>query len=336
MKLKLIFITALCITLPPFFSAAFSAPSKEKIIFGGGPSGEAFWSAANAIHNIKSIKDADGFKLQVQQSDGSLENLKKINDSTFQMGIVYSGDLWRAVNGRLINYQPDADANQNYSKVMAVASLYTAPAQLIVRGDSDIKSVTELEGKKVGVGNTSSGAYSTCELFFTHMGIWDKIEKKGVGYNDAARAFKNNDIDAFWIFTAAPSACVKLLAENSSSGSDKKGINIVNLGEDAEKSNFFKEFPWFSITTIKAGTYKGVDTDTISFQDSAIWAASSDTPADVVYQMMSLVYTDEALKYLAEQNGVLKDMNIATGITAIFTPLHPGAEKFWKEKGIIK
>ena len=378
MKCPKIFIAILFIILSAFLSlASTSKDSKEKIIFGGGPAGGTFQTIADAIHSFKPVRDATGFKLQVHSSEGSVENLKKINDATLQMGIVYSGDLWQGINGKIVNHSqnpsaPDTSGTNSsapnssaiYNKAMAVAYLYSATAQLLVHTeDSEIKSSTEsttgirsksaiknikdLEGKKIGVGNSGSGAYSSSELFFTHLGLWDKMEKRVVGYNDAARAFRNNELDAFWVFSALPCPAVAMAAAEGKGAksetdkdagveANKSSIAIINLGEDADKSGFLKEFPWFSTMMIRGGTYKGLDQDTLSFQDSAILVASADVSSDTVYQILSIIYADEGVNYLAGQSENLKEMSIQTGTVGIITPLHPGAEKFWKEKGIVK
>ena len=93
--------------------------------------------------------------------------------------MVYSGEVYRGREGSL------AGDTQKYENVMAVAYLYGAPAQLVVQADSGITSTKQLEGKKVGVGNAGSGAFANCELFFKHQGIWDKIERNAMGYNDS-------------------------------------------------------------------------------------------------------------------------------------------------------
>ncbi len=90
------------------------------------------------------------------------------------MSVVYSGHVYQGRNGKMKN-----DPTK-YENVMAVSFLYGAPAQLVVKTGSGIKSVKDLEGKKVGVGNAGSGAFANCELFFTHMGIWDKIERNAM------------------------------------------------------------------------------------------------------------------------------------------------------------
>jgi hypothetical protein len=215
-----------------------------------------------------------------------------------------------------------------YEDVMAVAWLYGAPAQLVVRQGSGIKSANDLVGKKVGVGNAGSGAFANCELFFTHLGIWDKIERNAMGYNDAAQAFGNNQLDAFWLFTAFPSGAVIMAAQTND-------IELVNLGMDAEKSGFFDKYPYFSKITVPAETYRGVGYESPSFQDSALWVANSKVSDDTVYNMLSMIYTDAGLAHMLEQKKTFKNMSLDTGAQGVVTPWHPGAVKFWKEKGMM-
>jgi TRAP transporter TAXI family solute receptor len=211
---------------------------------------------------------------------------------------------------------------------MAVAYLYGAPAQLVVREGSGIKSTKDLVGKKVGVGNAGSGAFANCELFFTHMRIWDKIERNAMGYNDAAAAFGNKQLDAFWLFTAFPSGAVIMAAQTND-------IELVDLGQDALDSGFYERYPYFSKLTVPAGTYRGVDRNTPSFQDSALWVANAEVPDEVVYELLSKIYTEDGLAYMRNQKKTFKEMSVETGVNGIVTPLHPGAEKFWKEKGLL-
>jgi TRAP transporter TAXI family solute receptor len=112
-------------------------------------------------------------------------------------------------------------------------------------------------------------------------------------------------------------------------------IELVNLGKDAEESGFYKDYPYFSKLEVPAGTYKGVDTATPSFQDSALWVANAKVPDEVVYDLLSKIYTEEGLEYMRGQKKTFKEMAVETGVNGIVTPLHPGAEKFWKEKGLL-
>ena len=302
---------------------SLDAMAAKRIVFGGGPAGGTFQVVANAIQVYDEIKNNKEFTVKAQSSAGSVENLRKVDANKMQMGVVYSGHVYMARNGQLKN-----DAKK-YTNVMAVSYLYGAPAQLIVRKGSGIKSTKDLIGKKVGVGNAGSGAFANCELFFTHMGIWDKIERNAMGYDDAANAFGNKQLDAFWLFTGFPSGAVIMAAQTND-------IDLVDLGKDAEESGFLKKYPYFAKLAVPANTYNGVDHETQSFQDSALWVASAKVPADVVYKMLKAIYSEKGLAHMVGQKKTFKEMTVKTGTNGIVTPLHPGAKKFWKEMGVIK
>jgi TRAP transporter TAXI family solute receptor len=299
-----------------------TASAKERVVFSGGPAGGTFQVVANAIQVYKPIKKSEDFRVKAQSSAGSVENLRKVNSGKAQMGVVYSGHVYLGRNGQMKN------DTSIYEDVMAVAWLYGAPAQLVTRKDSGIKNTKDLIGKKVGVGNAGSGAFANCELFFSHMGVWDKIERNAMGYNDAAQAFGNNQLDAFWLFTAFPSGAVIMAAQTND-------IELVNVGKDAQDSGFFDKYPYFSKLSVPAGTYRGVDTETPSFQDSALWVANAKVSEDTVYKMLSLIYTDEGLAHMKAQKKTFKDMSLESGTQGVVTPWHPGAIKFWKEKGMM-
>ncbi len=295
---------------------------KKRIVFGGGPAGGTFQVVANAVQVYKPVKEVSEFSVKAQTSAGSVENLRKTNSGKQQMSTVYSGHVWLGRSGKMKN-----DPNK-YTNVLAVSWLYGAPAQLVVRANSGIKSVLDLKGKKVGVGNAGSGAFANCELFFSHTGIWGKIERNAMGYNDAAAAFGNNQLDAFWLFTAFPSGAVIMAAQTND-------IALVDLGADAEKTGFFQKYPYFGRLSVPANTYKGVNYDVPSFQDSALWVANAKVPSDVIYKLLTLIYSDEGLKHMHNSKKTFKNMSLKTGPSNIVTPFHPGAEKFWKEKGLL-
>jgi uncharacterized protein len=298
------------------------ASAAKRLVFGGGPAGGTFQVVANAIQVYDPVKASKDYRVKAQSSAGSVENLRKVNQGKMDFGVVYSGHVYLGREGRLKH------DTQKYEDVMAVAYLYGAPAQLVVRKGSGIESSRDLVGKKVGVGNAGSGAFANCELFFTHIGIWDKIERNAMGYNDAAAAFGNNQLDAFWLFTAFPSGAVIMAAQTND-------IELVDLGKEAEASGFYDAYPYFSKLSVPPNTYKGVDSETPSFQDSALWVANAKVSADVVYDLLSKIYTDEGLAHMRQQKKTFKEMSVETGVNGIVTPLHPGAERFWKEKGLL-
>ncbi|MCU7815310.1 MAG: TAXI family TRAP transporter solute-binding subunit [Candidatus Thiodiazotropha sp. (ex Rostrolucina anterorostrata)] len=299
-----------------------AANAAKRLVFSGGPAGGTFQVVANAVQVFGPVKKSKDFKLKAQSFAGSVENLRKVNKGRADFGVVYSGHVFLGREGKLKN------DTKKYEDVLAVAYLYGAPAQLVTKKSSGIKSVKDLKGKKVGVGNAGSGAFANCELFFSHMGVWENVERNAMGYNDAAAAFGNNQLDAFWLFTAFPSGAVIMAAQTND-------IELVNVGKDAEESGFFEQYPYFTKLAIPAGTYKGVEEESPSFQDSALWVANAKVSDDDVYNLLSMIYTEEGLAHMVAQKKTFKEMAIETGVNGIVTPMHPGAEKFWKEKGLL-
>ena len=299
-----------------------AALAEKRMVFGGGPAGGTFQIVANAIQTYGPVKESEDYRIKAQSSAGSVENLRKVDRGRMHFGVVYSGHVYLGREGLLKN------DDKKYENVLAVAYLYGAPAQLVVRRGAGIENTRDLVGKKVGVGNAGSGAFVNCELFFTHLGIWDEIERNAMGYNDAAVAFGNNQLDAFWLFTAFPSGAVIMAAQTND-------IDLINLEKDAVESGFFDQYPYFAKLAVPAGTYRGVDYETPSFQDSALWVANAEVPADVVYDLLSKIYTGAGLAWMVNEKKTFREMSIETGTKGIVTPLHPGAERFWKEKGAL-
>ena len=309
-------LLAATLTLPT------TVPAGKRMVFGGGPAGGTFRIVADAIQTYGPVKASEDYTVTAQSSAGSIENLRMVNRGEMQFGVVYSGHVYLGREGRMKN------DDRRYEDVLAVSYLYGAPAQLVVRKGSGIRSVKDLVGRKVGVGNAGSGAFANCELFFTHLGIWDSIERNAIGYNDAAAAFGNNQLDAFWLFTAFPSGAVIMAARTHD-------IDLVDLARDAEESGFFEKYPYFARLSVPAGTYRGVSREAHSFQDSTLWVANARVPADVVHDLLSRIYTDEGLAYMRSRKKTFREMSVENGVKGIVTPLHPGAERFWKEKGML-
>jgi TRAP transporter TAXI family solute receptor len=295
----------------------------KSLVFGGGPTGSTFQVIANAIQDYQPVKAVAGFVVKARTSAGSIENLHLTNQGRMQLSTVYSSDVWQGCNGML------PWDTKKYQNVLAVAYLYGIPAQLIIKQGAGIRSVQDLAGKTVGVGDAGFGALACCEQFLKHIGIWDKVNCRVMGYNDAATAFLRNRLDAFWLLTAFPSEAVIRVAQDDA-------IDLLDLADDAEVSGYFDKYRYITPLTIPAGTYRGVHREVGTFQDSALWVANADVPDQVVYKLLSLIFTDDGLAYMVSQKKTFKDMCIANGIIGIATPMHPGAIRFWKEKGVLR
>ena len=222
----------------------FHAPADsfaKTYVFTGGKAGGTAIYYANAV---STLAKKEGLKLLVNSSGGAVEQIRLVNSGSSSFSLAYAGQLWAAERGKLTG-DP-----KKYTNVRAVSTLYGAPAQLIVKADSDIKMAKNLVGKRVGVGNAGSGAAVNSELFFKQLGIWDKIDRNFLGYRQAADAFKNRQLDAFWVFVSAPNSSVIEAAMQNK-------IRILSIYKEAEECGLIKKYPYFSKVVIPANTYKG-------------------------------------------------------------------------------
>ncbi len=305
--------------------AALALPSaglaeKTRLGFSGGPEGGTFQYFSNGIASRLS-KMIDNVEVSNMASAGSVENVRRVNSGEADFGIAYSGDTFLARNGRLTN-----DTNQ-YPNVHAMAFLYGAPAHLIVLEKSGISAVADLAGKRVAVGGAGSGAAAAAQRYFGALGLWDKMKVEYIGYSKAAAAIGDGLIDAMWVFAGFPNSSVIQAAASNK-------IKILDTYDAGVAGGAFEQYPFYAPLTIPAGTYSGVDYDVKSFQDSALWVAGKHVSDDNVYDALANIYTKEGLSYMIKVKSTAKAMSVDGALVGIVTPVHSGAQKFWKEKGL--
>ena len=305
--------------------AAFALPgqclaAKTRLGFGGGPEGGTFQYFSNGIASrlSKMLKDVE---ISNMASAGSVENLRRVNSGEIDFGISYSGDTYLARNGRLTN------DSKKYPNVYAMAFLYGAPAHLVVLRGSGINQVADLVGKRIAVGGAGSGAAASAQRYFTAIGLWDKMNIEFIGYSKAAAAIGDKLIDAMWVFAGYPNSSVIQAAASNK-------IKILSTWEAGEKGGAFEQYPFYAPLTIPAGTYSGVDYDVKSFQDSALWIAGKHVAPEHVYDALANIYTKEGLSYMVKVKSTARSMSVKGALTGVVTPVHPGAQKFWKEQGL--
>ena len=316
-KLSFLVVASLAFAL---VLSPLAALAKDRLAFSGGPEGGTFQYFSNGIATRLS-KNIENVEVSNMASAGSLENLRRVNSGDADFGIVYSGDTYLGRNGKL------TQDTREYKNVKAMAYLYGAPAHLIVKADSGIDKVADLEGKRVAVGGPGSGAAGAAQRYFTSLGLWDKMNVEFIGYSKAADALGDNLIDAMWVFAGFPNSSVIQAAASNK-------IKLLPLVEAGEKAGFFTDYPFYTRLAIPANTYSGVDYETASFQDSALWVAGDHVNADVVFKALEDIYSKEGLAYMVKVKSTAKAMSVEGGLSGIVTPVHPGAQKFWEEKGL--
>jgi len=300
--------------------APADAAQKTRLGFSGGPEGGTFQYFSNGI-SIRLSKTIPNLEVSNTASAGSLENLRRVNSGEADFGIVYSGDTYLARNGKLTK------DTKKYQNVHALAYLYGAPAHLVTLAGSGINRIEDLAGKRVAVGGPGSGAASAAQRYFTALGLWDKMDIEFLGYSEAASALGDKLIDAFWVFAGYPNSSVIQAAASNK-------IKMLDLVAAEQKAGFFDDYPFYTQLTIPKGTYSGVDEDIRSFQDSALWVAGKHVDAKIVEAALGQIYSDAGLAFMVKVKSTAKSMSVKSGLDGIVTPIHKGAESFWKSKGL--
>lgn len=302
------------------FLADATTLTRTSLTFGGGPVGGTYNVFATAI-SLYLSKSVPGLEIEVQGTGGSGANLVGLDTGRLHLGIVYAGDAHLGREGKL------ADDPVKRDNVRAVASLYGAPAQLVVRADSGVTDLAGLAGKRVAVGNQGSGAAVSAQRFFSQIGLWDGLDKQYLGYSAAASALIDGRIDAFWVLVGWPNASVQDTAS-------RIPLRLLDLEAAATKAGFFTAFPFYSPAVIPAGTYAGQTSEVRTFQDSSIWCAHKDVPDSVIYAALKAIYSEKGLAALRAATPTARETTLPSGLTGISIPMHPGAARFFKENGM--
>ena len=318
---RLLAVAALLTLVATFLMAPSPGLAVQtKLQFSGGPEGGTFQYFSYGISTLLS-KDLSDVKIRNMASAGSVSNITRVNSGEADFGIAYSGDTYLARNGRLTN------DDQKYKNVYTVAFLYGAPVHLVVLADSGIDNLSDLVGKRVAVGGSGSGAAAAAERYFGALGLWDKMNIEYLGYSKAASALEEKLIDAMWVLAGFPTTSIKEVAAGNK-------IKIIDTWETGVKGGVFDQYPFYAPVTIPAGIYRGIDHDVQTFQDSAVWVAGKHVKPELVYQSAKDIFTAKGLAHMVKVKSTAKAMSVNGALAGIVTPLHGGAEKFWREKGL--
>lgn len=295
-----------------------AAAADYSIKIGGGPTGGTFNTFSNAMA-VYVPKANTNIQASAVGSGGSVENVKRVHKGESEFGLCYAVDLDLAFKGKL------PQDSQTYQNVRSLGYLYGAPAQLVVRANANIKSAKDLTGKRVALGNAGSGAAASAERFFRHMGLWDKFKPEFLGYSQAASAFQDGKLDAFWVLVGYPNRSIIEAAVQVK-------ISLVDVGLEAEKSGFYDAFA-YGPKVIPAGVY-GKDIPACqTFQDATILCANKDLPDELVYAIMKSLWSKGGMAAVTTASKSFAEMNLENGFEGASVPLHTAAAKFWKEQG---
>lgn len=265
---------------------------------------------------MKHVKDLD---ISVQTSGGSKDNLLKINNNEAEFGTVQNDVMFYA-------YQGDQDffAGQVIDSFLAIGSLYPEVVQVVVAADSDIQTVADLQGKNVSVGALNSGVYFNAVQMLTEAGLsLDDIKPQYLSFDESATSFQNRQLDAFFVTAGLPNPSIMDVAS-------KRDIRLIGLPEDQMKS-LAEKYSFYVPFVVPEGTYKGMAADVTVPSLNAVLVVKKDLPEDMVYELTKVLFenTDEMTHAKKE---FIKAENAVLGVPV---PFHPGAERYFREKGLL-
>ena len=256
-------------------------------------------------------------------SNGSVANVAAIAAGTAQSGFVQSDIAYWAYNGTGI-YQgrPKVDG------LRAIANLYPESIQLVVRKGSGIKSVPDLRGRKVSLDEPGSGTLVDARLILSAFGVSEKdLKAEYFRAQQVADSLKDGTIDAFFSVSGWPQSAVADLAVTV-------GIELVPIA-GPEIDSLIAQVSFFSTDEIPDNAYRGVaGVKTVSVH--AIWATSSKQSDELIYKVTAALWNPATRKLLDSGHAKGREIRLETATTGLGIPLHAGAEKFYKEQGLIK
>ena len=298
-----------------------AAQDKFMTIGTGGVTG-VYYPAGGAICRLVNRGRRDhGIRCSAEATGGSVYNINTVRSGELDFGVAQSDWQYHAYNGT------DQFASAGpFEKLRAVFSLHPEPFTLIVRGDEDVSSFEDLKGLRVNVGNPGSGLRATTEVVMASYGItMDDFaiatELKGA---EMAQALCDGNIDAMIYVVGHPAAAIQEAANSCE-------IKIVDVDGD-KIQKLIDENPYYRVATIPAGMYKGQDADVTTFGVGATMITSADVPDDVVYQTVKAVFDNfDQFKQLHPAFANLTEKEMISD--ALSAPLHPGAIRYYKERG---
>ena len=250
-------------------------------------------------------------------SGGSQDNIEQMDMGMYQLGFVQSDVMSYAYDGTNLF---EGAAINNFS---TVAALYLEQVQIVTL-DPEIKSVADLEGKRVSIGASGSGVYYNAIDVLGAYGLTEEdITPTYQSFGDSVDSLQDGKIDAAFVVAGAPTVAVTTLAAS-------RDVYLVSLDQEHIDA-LIETSPYYTEYTIGADVY-GTDEDCTTVAIAAVIIARDDVAEDDVYNIVSTIFENAESIASAHDKGNELDLEFATSITNV--PYHPGAVKYFAEKGI--
>ncbi len=279
-----------------------------------------FYSLGAIVSRLRS--DEMDIRFFSQASNGSVENLYLMQKGEADLGFSTVNMVWEAYNGEGVFKE------RPYKGVRILANLYPNVNHIIVRKGAGIKEISDLKGKSFVLGAAGSATEMESQLILEAHGLNMKdIKENYVGFTEAVDLLRNKQVDGVNIFTGVPSAAATELISTVDS-------RLISLSDHAI-NKLVKKYPWNFAYTIKANTYKKQTKDIKTVAQYSSIVIDEHVPEETVYEMTKVFW--EHLEEIKKSHSVANhfDPKFAVEGTAGI-PLHPGAERYYREIGVLE
>jgi len=316
--------TALAATFTLAVALAGTAMAQQRMFFGiatGGTGGTYYPLGGMLAQLISNKATVDGKKISAtaEAAGASVSNAKLLGNKDIESAFVAADILDAAYNG---NGQFDKAPLKN---LRALGALYPETVQLITRADSGINSVADLKGKSISSGSPGSGQYQLLTDLLRVYGMTRADIKEDLSsFTQAVDKIKDGNLAATLITAGVPTAAVTDFAQSHA-------LKVVPLS-GPEIVTLQKQQPFYANVALPANTYKGQTEAVPTLAVMAVWATHAAVPDNVAYEVTKALYENVAIMGQVHVQG--KNISLATATAVGTAPMHPGAARYFKEKGI--
>jgi len=312
-----LFVTAivLCLSL-----SVAQAQNVERMTMAGGPPAGVFGIFATGIGTFLS-KNVPNLDVSIAATGGSVENMRRNNSKEAEVALSFSSDTHEAFHGL------DKFTGKPVTDLRAVGVVFFGVAHLMTYTDSGIRTMEELAGKRVAVGNPGSGTFASAERVFRAVGMWDKINRIPLLGAAAGDAMSEGKADAFFWTGPEPDRVTMEAAT-------KKPVRAIDVHTPVSKTDFYKQFPYFARYVFAANSYRGISEDTSSIGVPVIWYVNKDLSPALLQRIVAAAYSKEGNAHMMKVHAGSKDMVAQRALQGVTIPLHKGAEDHWRAAGI--
>jgi len=287
----------------------------------GGQTGVYYVVGQSICRLVNRGSEAHGIKCTAPSTGGSVANVNAIRGGEQTMGVAQSDVQYHAYNGTDMFEEQGA-----YEDLRAVFSVHPEPFTVVARADSEISTFEDLKGKRVNIGNPGSGQRATMQVVMDAKG-WtmdDLGQVTELKSAEQAQALGDNNVDAIVFTVGHPNGSIQEATTTVES--------VLVPVDGPEIDQLVGENPYYSKAIIPGGMYQGNEEDTPTFGVGATFVTRADVPEDVIYEVVKAVFENfDRFKRLHPAFANLEpEQMISNNLSA---PLHPGAEKYYKEQG---